>query len=59
MRERKSVRMERLSAYIFHVRIVEVITDQRITEMLHVNTYLMGASSLKAQRYQTVAILIF
>ena len=51
--------MERLSAYIFHVRIVEVITDQRITEMLHVNTYLMGASSLKAQRYQTVAILIF
>ena len=41
------MRMERLAGDELHVGIVEVISDEGMTDMFHMNTDLMGAAGLK------------
>lgn len=44
MIEGEFMRVKRLSGNIFHIRIVQIVTNQRIAKVLHVNSYLMGAA---------------
>ena len=46
MEKAKTVRVKRLPVDQFHIRIVQIISDQGITEVLHMNPYLMGAAGL-------------
>ena len=38
--------MQRLSLYLFHIRIVQIISDQGIAQVFHMNPYLMGTAGL-------------
>ena len=44
MEKAKTVRVKRLPVDQFHIRIVQIVTNQRIAKVLHVNSYLMGAA---------------
>ena len=46
MEKAKLVRMKRLPADQFHIRVVQIISDQRESEMLHVDADLVRASCL-------------
>ena len=48
------MRMKSLTTNVAHVRIVEIISDQWISQMLHMNADLVCASGLKLQCDQTV-----
>lgn len=50
--------MERLSADIFHIRVVEIIACQRIAQMFHVDADLVGAPCFKNKGDETVSIFI-
>ena len=41
-----SFHAQRLPLYPFHIRVVQIISDQGITEVFHMNPYLMGAAGL-------------
>lgn len=45
--EAQPVRVERLAGDELHVGIVEVISDEGMTDIFHMNTDLMGAACLK------------
>ena len=38
--------MQRLSLYLLHIRVVQIISDQGIAQVFHMNPYLMGAAGL-------------
>ena len=56
MREDEPVGMQSLSLYPLHVRIVQMIPDERITDMFHVDAYLMGAAGLQVNGDKAVPI---
>lgn len=51
--------MKCLPAYMFHIRVVEVIADQGIAQIFHVDAYLMRAPGLEAEGYEAVSVLVF
>lgn len=50
--------MKCLAFYIFHIRVVQVISDQWKAEVLHMYTYLVCAACLKLQPYEAVGIVL-
>lgn len=59
MSERKVVGVERLTADVFHVRVVEVIPDQGIPKVFHMDTDLMGAACFQTQGNEAVPVFLF
>ena len=48
--------MECLTLYQLHVRVIKIITDQGITQIFHMNSYLMGAAGFQNQGDQAVPV---
>ena len=48
--------MQCLTLYQFHVRVIKIITDQGITQIFHMNSYLMGAAGFQNQGDQAVPV---
>jgi len=48
--------MKSLPSDPFRIRIIQIIADQRIADVFHMNPDLVGASRLQPQSDQTVAI---
>ena len=46
MEKAKTVRVKRLPVDQFHIRIVQIISDQGIAQVFHMNPYLMGTAGL-------------
>lgn len=51
--------MQCLSAYVFHIRVIQVISNQWETQMFHMDADLMCPAGLKLQRDQTVSVGFF
>lgn len=56
MGERQAVRVQGLTGNVFHVRVVEIVSDQRIAQIFHMDPDLMGAAGLQAQGDQAVPV---
>ena len=48
--------MQGLTGNVFHVRVVEIVSDQRIAQIFHMDPDLMGAAGLQAQGDQAVPV---
>ena len=48
-----------MTCHVFHVWVVQVVTNQWITEIFHMNTDLVGAAGLKTKRDKAVPICFF
>ena len=48
--------VEGLSGDMFHIRIIEVISDQRVSQILHVDTDLMSAARFQGEGDETVVV---
>ena len=59
MGEAEPVRMQRLTADMFHVRVVEIISDQWVAEIFHMNADLMGTTGLQMQGDEAVPVFFF
>lgn len=46
-----------LSLNVFHVRIVKIISDERISQMLHMYPDLMSAAGFQTKRDKAVSVL--
>ena len=51
--------MQCLALDMFHVRIVQIISDQRKTQVLHVDAYLMGTAGLQDEGDEAVSVFFF
>ena len=51
--------MQCLSAYVFHIRVIQVISNQWETQIFHMDADLMCPAGLKLQRDQTVSVGFF
>ena len=51
--------VQRLSGNPFHIRIIEGISDQRIAQIFHMDTDLMGAAGFQCQADQAVPVFFF
>ena len=49
----------RLAGDVFHVRVVEVISNQGIAQIFHMDTDLMGAAGFQLKGDQAVPIFFF
>lgn len=50
--------MQSLAGYIAHIGIVQVVPDQRIAQIFHVNSDLVGAPRFQPQRNQSMILKI-
>ena len=53
------VGVQSLTCHVLHVWVVQVVTNQWITEIFHMNTDLVGAAGLKTKRDKAVPIVFF
>lgn len=53
------VGVQSLTCHVLHVWVVQVVTNQWITEIFHMNTDLVGAAGLKTKRDKAVPICFF
>ena len=53
------VGVQSLTCHVLHVWVVQVVTNQWITEIFHMNTDLVGAASLKTKWDKAVPICFF
>ena len=44
MEKRQTIGVQSLSGDVFHIRVVQIVSDQRKTDVFHMNPDLMGAS---------------
>ena len=51
--------MQRLSGDIFHIRVIQIITDKRMPDIFHMNTDLMGAARLQDKGDEAVPVFFF
>ena len=47
MAEAQAVGVQRLAGDMFHVGIVQIVADERKTDIFHMDAYLMGTAGLK------------
>ncbi len=59
MGECKPVGMQRLSAYIFHIGMIQIVPDQREAKIFHMYPDLMGTACLQMKRDQAVSVFFF
>ena len=51
--------MQRLPSDMLHVGVVQVISNKRVAQMLHVDAYLMGPAGLQVKRDEAVPVFFF
>ena len=54
-----TIGMQCLSTHKFHIRIVEIISNQRKTEIFHMNTNLMGTTRFQMKGDKAVPVFLF
>ena len=50
------MRVKRLPADVFHIRIIEIVSDKRKTDVLHMDADLMGTAGLENERDKAVPV---
>ena len=51
--------MQSLPGDIFHIRVIQIITDKRMPDIFHMNTDLMGAARLQDKGDEAVPVFFF
>lgn len=51
--------MQRLTPDILHIRIVQIVSDKRETQIFHMDTDLVGASGLQDEGDEAVSVFLF
>ena len=51
--------MQSLPGNVFHIWVVEVVSDQRKSNVFHMDADLMGTSGAETKRDQAVAVFLF